>query len=280
MGKVRPQTSATKPSAPYPKSELDEALRLRREVAQATREGREGPVLEANRAEAAWLHALRVSRGLADKAGRNALVGSDREVSRYLAGSRVDGERFAVATRVPPKVHGAHRVELAAALRTEIVTESCAIVRRNLWALAGLRNRKPRKCEAHAQLGGISAEPESGPEISAPPCKVCKAIQKLDEPERKYLEARHEDFGAAYLCFLVVNLGLVEGGIPDAPIEIVKHELRRLADLDVDPEDSVFVRMALTHALGWSVDKAKEAVRAMDRPSKAETNRRRARTAT
>lgn len=111
---------------------LEEAMRARAES-----------VPKANRAEAEWLHALRVSRGLADEAGAKALRGTDRDVFRYLAAPRAEGERFAVAARVPPKVDGAHHVELAEALRSDAARESCAIVRSHLeaarWSFAAAK---------------------------------------------------------------------------------------------------------------------------------------------
>lgn len=170
----------------------------------ALRERAEDAVPKANRAEAAWLHALRCSRGQADDAGAKALRGTDRDVYRYLAAPRGEGERFAVAPRVPPKVDGAHHVELAEALRSPAARESCAAV-------------------------------------------------------RVHLEAARWDFAAAYLCGLVVRVGLVEDGIPAATLARVEADLKRLDPAEAD--DSRLIRIALTHVLGWTVDKAKQAAR-------------------
>jgi hypothetical protein len=67
----------------------------------------------------------------------------------------------------------------------------------------------------------------------------------------------------------LVRAGVEPDGSPDAVearTERVAAALRKLKA--PPPEDSVLARIALTSVLGWSVSKAKAAVRALDRPGR------------
>ena len=102
----------------------------RARLEEALKAAREADPLEAHRAEARWLHAWRVERGLPDEQGALALAGDALAVWRYLAAPRGEGERFGFAPVLPPL--GTKRVALMDALRSPEVARGVDLARRFL----------------------------------------------------------------------------------------------------------------------------------------------------
>jgi hypothetical protein len=104
----------------------------RARLVEALQAAREGDAVEAHRAEARWLHAWRVERGMADEQGRLALAGDALQVWRYLAAPRGEDERFGFAPLLPPQPGQTKRVALMTALRSAEVTGGVDLARRFL----------------------------------------------------------------------------------------------------------------------------------------------------
>lgn len=102
----------------------------RARLAEALKAAREGDTVEAHRAEARWLHAWRVERGMPDEPGALALAGDALTVWRYLAAPRGENERFGFAPVLPPT--GTKRLALMGALRSDEVTGGVDLARRML----------------------------------------------------------------------------------------------------------------------------------------------------
>jgi hypothetical protein len=218
MSKVaRDESFRTPPMSAETSALVEAAL-----VAYRTREQSPEAARRAHRAEADWLHAWRLERGIPDEDGARALAGDARAVWRYLALPRGEHERFSAAALVPPKERGKHRVELAEALRSEPVRDAL------------------RACRKQVELADETAHATDEHALYCPRCVLY-------------------EIAAGALVGGLVRAGIVPDGVPDDGEADLVRELMRGG---VEREDSVLVRLALT-SIGWSVDEAKRAVRAV-----------------